>query len=307
MAFKPAFYHELPPKVCKLADERNFPIFRIDDYAITFRDIICDISDAIRASKDNEEVSIYLSRMMHENLGIEDISDIAAKISPYFRGNARISLLFPQSNDAASQLNVGYIIRRLRQSEEFKGKVILSGIEICGNNGLAIIVTSDAEKPKIFDIIEKNAISTCGINLNGFRHLTGNIHPTFTALNRCITEAQYAYIASLVMDRTSMDYRQLADLAFLIPTVNNPHVRTFMQAYLHPILFNEESIPTAVAVVRAGGDYARAAEKLCVHKNTVRYRMSKIKDMLSPEDSENDFYMKLSLAIKIYLIIQVQT
>lgn len=104
-----------------------------------------------------------------------------------------------------------------------------------------------------------------------------------------------------------MNYRQLGDLTFLIPMINNPYVRTLMQDYLHPILLHEESLQTAITFVRAGGDYTMAADELCIHKNTVRYRMGKIKELLSPADSENDFYAKLSSAIKVYLIIQMQS
>ena len=125
---------------------------------------------------------------------------IAAKISPYFRGNARISLLFPK-NVRTTKLKLDYTIRAFRQYEEFKGKAVLSSIDLGCENGLAVIVTSDAEKENVFDTIEGAAISACRIDLKEMRYLTSCIHPTFTALNQCVIEAQYAYIASCIMEK----------------------------------------------------------------------------------------------------------
>jgi len=306
IAFKPAFYHKLPPEICKLANEHNFPIFRVDDYAITFREIICDVSDAISLNQNINEISGYLSRMLHEDLREGEIANLAAKISPYLRRNARIMIVSPKDNDC-ELFSIDHIVRSFRQHEEFKGKAVMAAGNDIGNvRGLVVIVTADSEKENIFEAITNHVLEICNLQMQCMRLIFSEIHPTFTMLNCCVIEAHQAYLASRVLERMSMRYRDLGTLAFLIPTLSNPHLQSFMQSYLGPIITNEENMRTAIAVIRASGDIALAAQELYVHKNTVRYRMSKIKELLSENQSDEVFYENLSSAIKIYLTRQIQ-
>ena len=64
---------------------------------------------------------------------------------------------------------------------------------------------------------------------------------------------------------------------------------------------------TAISFVRAGGHLEQAARTLCLHKNTLRYRVNKLHSQLAPDLSDEDFYEALSTAIKIYLICQYRT
>ena len=75
-----------------------------------------------------------------------------------------------------------------------------------------------------------------------------------------------------------------------------------MKRFLGAILDNEEYLQTAIAFVRAEGNYEIAAQYLNYHKNTLRYRLSKIQTWLAPDQSYNYFYQNLSLTIKILLI-----
>ena len=52
------------------------------------------------------------------------------------------------------------------------------------------------------------------------------------------------------------------------------------------------------------GDLDKTAEKLFFHKNTVRYRLSKMHELLDPSSNEKEFSENLSIAIKIYMLNQ---
>ena len=56
---------------------------------------------------------------------------------------------------------------------------------------------------------------------------------------------------------------------------------------------------TAVAYVRAYGNLNEAAEQLYCHKNTVRYRLRRIHEILAPTLSEEDFRECLNLAVLV--------
>ena len=58
---------------------------------------------------------------------------------------------------------------------------------------------------------------------------------------------------------------------------------------------------TAVIYVKNGGDTIHTSQVLHVHKNTVRYRITKLKELI-PAGDENDFYEQLAIVIQNYLL-----
>jgi len=186
--------------------------------------------------------------------------------------------------------------------DQFKDKVVLCKFA----SGLALIATMNIEEEKNFDVIINNALLFCGIKRDSMWLAHSKVHPTYTALNQCIKEAYYALVAGQVLDKQDVKYSKIGSLSFLIPMVNNSYIHVYMQDFLSPIFNDEEYMRTTIAFIRAEGDYEVAAKKLNFHKNTLRYRIKKLHSNLSPELSYEAFYEKLSIAIKIYLVKQIQ-
>lgn len=298
LAYKPVFYNDLPKEVCRLADENDFPIFRIDDNT-TYREIIYEITDAIRLNKNTLIKETYLSRMMSENLAEEDVSDLVTRISPYFLKNAKVITVLDPTNK--NPFSIDCVIRRFQKYEQFKDGVVLCRFA----PGLALIVTMDDLEVRKFDVIINNVLSVCGIKRDSVWLAQSKIHPTYTELDQCIKEAYFALIAGQVLDKQDIRYIDIGTLSFLIPMINSSYIQANMQDYLSPIIGDERYLRTAIEFIRSEGDCEIAAKKLNYHKNTVRYRISKIQSNLSPELSYEAFYEKLSIAIKTYLIKQI--
>lgn len=299
MAYKTIFYQDLPKNVIRLADSSDFAIFRIDSN-VTYREIIVESSSAIKLNKDIEDVAGCLSQLQLKKLDIEEVATLAAKISHQFRGNAKVVLIIPASKE--DQFSVNRVIRNFQLYKEYKTKVIICGYFVSELPGIALIATMNEKNIKKFDVLIENALSDSGIDLS--RVLVGysNIHHTFTSLNACVIEASESLIACRVLDKKKMQFNEIGTLSFLIPSADNPFIRTFMQTYLGPILDDEESMRTAIAIVQAGGNVTAAAEKLHLHKNTIRYRLKRIQELTSTNMSYNEFYERLATAIKVYLI-----
>lgn len=60
-------------------------------------------------------------------------------------------------------------------------------------------------------------------------------------------------------------------------------------------------LETAVIYVKSGADTIRTSQALHVHKNTVHYRINKLKELI-PTWDENDFYEQLAIVIRNYLL-----
>jgi DNA-binding PucR family transcriptional regulator len=87
-----------------------------------------------------------------------------------------------------------------------------------------------------------------------------------------------------------------------------PHKDEWMKKYINdiiqPIINYDEGklIETAREFIANYGDIIKTAEKMYQHKNTIRYRIQKMKALLDIE-SDSEFYEQLSIAIKCEKIL----
>ena len=53
-----------------------------------------------------------------------------------------------------------------------------------------------------------------------------------------------------------------------------------------------------------GGELEETAKRLYCHKNTVRYRLARMQEMLDPNSTEKEFFENLALAIRIHMLMR---
>ena len=103
--------------------------------------------------------------------------------------------------------------------------------------------------------------------------------------------------------------KRFADMGIyrlLAPEMSSRTLVSNVESFLAPLLEGEHGeedrallMETAVAYVRAYGNLNEAAERLYCHKNTVRYRLRRIHEILAPTVSEEDFLECLNLAVLV--------
>ena len=99
-------------------------------------------------------------------------------------------------------------------------------------------------------------------------------------------------------------YDELGVYRFLIPTMYSVNTKERMEEYLKPLLedANADLLETAVAYIQCHGDVEETAKKMICHKNTIRYRMSRVQEILDAEGADKDFYESLFIAVRLYLL-----
>ena len=163
------------------------------------------------------------------------------------------------------------------------------------------MATANSSKEEVFDTIIENVLALCNLKKDDYTIVTSGIHNTFSTLDKCMIEVKTAYVAAAALKKKALKYNGIGSMKFLIPALNNMHVRDFMFTYLEPILQNEELMQTVITCVLSGGDYEVTAGKLFIHRKTLRYRSNKVSELLSPGKNFNEFYSDLSNAVKLYL------
>ena len=125
-----------------------------------------------------------------------------------------------------------------------------------------------------------------------------------------LQQAYFASICAQLKRQQSQAYQNIGVYKILLPNLGSPHQLSYMRQFLSPILEKaedgtDELLNTAIAYVSEDGDVGKVADRIYCHKNTVRYRLNKLHELLSPNSSTSAFYEQLSLAVKIYLFCQL--
>lgn len=115
--------------------------------------------------------------------------------------------------------------------------------------------------------------------------------------------------ATLAVLRRRSPLRQLrfADLGVvgLLMSVPRDRLREFVQAQLAPILDREDLLDTLTAWLDTNGSRVAVANRLDIHRNSVGYRMGKIRELLGsdPVDASTTLQVQAALAAREVLAV----
>ena len=91
----------------------------------------------------------------------------------------------------------------------------------------------------------------------------------------------------------------------ILPYCSDPVMRDFCREYLKPLEdYDLETkgnlLKTAVAYVMNDGDIQKTADSMAQHKNTIRYRLKNINNIMGINVFEAKNYEILSFAVRIF-------
>lgn len=292
-AFKTVIYDKVPQEVLEYAEQHEFPIFSFND--VEFENIIFEIMDAVKNDDNMLIIEKNIEKMIEHNLTRSEITILAKGMSSSFKQNAKIAYV---SNVRMDKMTIQeMILRRFYANEELSTKAMMCRFK----DDLIIIITMSGMYQNKFDIIFEEITSYCGLNKNvivGF----SDTHPSYEGMDYCLKEGYYASIVGKIEEKNKVNYKKIGTYQMLLPKKNSDEQIAYMFRYLEPILNQEEQFKTAIQYILAAGDINETAKRLICHKNTVRYRINKLHEILDYEVSDLVFYENLSTAIKIYLI-----
>ncbi len=106
-----------------------------------------------------------------------------------------------------------------------------------------------------------------------------------------------------------LNYNELGVLEFLFPLLADGKLAEFSRAVLAPLISSDSGQDMALAAtldawLTSHGNGAEAAERLAVHRNTLKYRLTKIEELLGKSLNNPDVRLTLQLALKIWRVRQ---
>lgn len=296
---KSILYPKLPNDVIEFANTHDFPIFQFgrDTY---YENITYEIYDAVQKDDRNLLTAENIDAMILGTLPQNRIYTIAKTLSLSFKENV-CAVYITQDNESFLD-EVPRYCRNFYLNRSIGDKAMITQYR----NGMFIILTASKNDEKSFDILLDGILEYLRIE-SDFYCCRSRIRKSFSALDAVFRESYSTYIASLAEEANFDKYDDIGVYKILIGEQNSAEMLDFMQKYIEPLQSKPDYAEAAEAFIRSGGDIAQAAERFACHANTIRYKLSRIRELTGATDeSENDFYMNLSLAFKIYKLRQIK-
>ena len=285
----------LPNTILRYADSKSYPIFILENKELYYETIVRSVYNAIKAKNDNQYRENIIDSILNIPLNEEEEKKRAFMLFPslsryyvtyFFR------FLDPLSVEANEKIN--HIFRDYNDSNNnmityYKDNMLL----ICSVSSPTI----DTIKNECTPIIEKLSatLPPCALGRS-------KIHINPSEIRQAIEESIHA---SLVQQNSGeMFFGNIGTYEILFSAISLPQTRIFSDNILKPILdydseTNGQLYMTLFEFEKNNGDLHTTSEKLGIHENTLRQRLSKISTLTGLDYHKANEYEQLALSIKI--------
>lgn len=303
LAVKDVYYKELPEDVLHFAEEHAFPIFLFS--TTYFEDIIMQVNEQIKSINDYEslETKVDLLVKMHLNKAI--VRDVALEINSGFR--ECFFVIYLKDKRFVSEERLVSDIQHMKSN-----KIVAASDSIIKyRQGILLIYTGEKLDQAAYQKKIKFILGAAGLHLENYYIGISNLHAdnrtNLSNLGYGISESLFAGRTAEVEGTPVLYFREIGIYGILMPFHNELWVHNWYNSIIIPIQehdakFNTELLPTALKFVENDGKVLETAEAMFIHKNTIRYRLNKIKEILRMEESNLDFLEQLSVAMKLHKI-----
>lgn len=298
LAVKNIYYNEMPQEVISLSNEKRFPIFIFDNSAY-FEDIITEVNDRIRFADSFELLEAKVALLVHKKLDKSTVKEVAFEINSHFKEH--LCALYLKSKKYIHEQQLMAWIESSKKQNVFNKSTSLIKFQ----NGLLLLTTW--KDNLVFDKLQAHiytAFEAIGVQISDFQIGVSNVHESIYDLDFAINEALYAYKITMLDQTSKLKFSDIGIYQILLPYSDEHWAYSYTKQILDPIIkydeqYHTDLLNTAIAYVKFYGNAQKTADTLFVHKNTIRYRIAKIAEILGLLE-EGYFYEQLSVAIKLY-------
>lgn len=307
-AIKTIYMDELPESVRKICDEAQYPLFFFEE--TFFEVLITGVNDALKEQVELSDLENQIDRLLTGDMNKYGIRRAAQSLNRGF----------------ADYVAVAYL--KVAGGEKRLSAMALSSVNSLSRNhkcffyrgGYVLVVSSEQEGLNHLEVNLKMAMGQLGLESSAVKALgDANWHVGLSdfglkleKLDVAIHEALFAYETSERYGVEALKFSQMGLERMLLPVKDNPWVMAYYESVIEPIMTYDrkngtELVRTAVVYILSGGDIKLAAERLYQHGNTVRYRMDRVRQIVSEykEDAASSawsFYEVLAVAVRLHLI-----
>ncbi|QHI73468.1 PucR family transcriptional regulator [Aminipila terrae] len=295
-AYKNVIYKQLPKEIIDFADNNNLPILEFQDEDAYFEDIIFSIMNLLKADSNISLIEEKIKEIINQELSKEEIESRIDAMNPNLQN--KIQTFYVEIGDEKKVMN---LLLSFNPPEKLESRCIFSKYK----KDILFIFSTDKEDRNLQHKLE-DTLFYLGLKKDDFKIAMSEVHEDRSKIKMALEEAVQAAIVGKIENKKVIKYEEIGIYQILLPEIKSTYLQKYMKRYLNSILnINEgesDLIKTAVQYVLAGGDLNAASNRLFCHKNTVRYRVNKIHELIDPQSNKMEFFEHLDVAIKIYLL-----
>lgn len=286
--------------VIRYADTMNFPIILIESSEIHYEDLIILINERAKHYSSLNYRESKIDEMLRSVSGSNDIERIAYEINSSFKSDI-ISLYFKYLGEFSYEK---YLKIEAFMAE--KGILKASDSMFFYRDGFFVILSKDMFSTVDEMELSRPVLDAFGDYLNYYGVGISRVHHLIYQLKDCVEESLYAAKLKNISNNNIMIYEGLGIYKVILPFCEDEAMRDFARTYIkqiedYDLETNSNLLETAIAYVLNDGDLQKTADYMIQHKNTIRYRLKNVSNILGINIFETKHYEILSFAIRIYI------
>lgn len=284
----------------KVCDKNKLPVIFIN-VSTPYTAIISSIIEWERSFATSSLITNMLNNLVSSKVSESQKLEIIQELNL----NLWDTVIAFYAIDAGSSFDEEASIKRyIRISNDIKTSI--SGFAAEYRNGLLYVASLKNTSP----LHIQNLIDSCTARI---RHvlpdsIIGVSEPLHKqALGKAVSQAFMSVYSGDAASDNIIHYKSLGLTRLIVAIQDSPALDEFYQETVAPIeAYDREKnaalFDTMVCFMANRMDFSATADSMYVHPNTIRYRLSRMREIMNFGHSEMDFYETLSFIYKIYRI-----
>lgn len=297
LAYKTTLFSVLPQQVLDFADEKGFPILQFggDEF---FEDIILAVASELNDGEDISSMETDIFSVIEQDATLYDETRIRKKLNPDFKRYIRVAAI--KSSLLCDEEKITDLVKRASSL----GKINKKSAFCKFRDNILVFMSQDFPEEDRFKALLADIFIALNIDRSTVCCGLSDISSLNDNFGKAVREAYWSCNVAYLEKVPVRHYRQIGIYRLIIPEIHSKNVLGYMTEYLSPLKDQTDSqlLNTACAYVLSHGDLDAVSGKLFCHKNTIRYRLSRLHQLLDPAACDKDFTENLSMAVRIYML-----
>lgn len=296
LAIKNVYYQSMPDEIIAYANKHHFPIF-IYDKAIFIENIINTVFNGIKSMGDHALMEAKLENLFQGELSPSVIREIGYELNKHFEEHHQVIYCQEKRYQTIDQL-IQKLERFNRNNPPLKHSVFKF------RKGIIIILTSKDDSHQ-YELELKYLLEQLDLNIHQYYIGKSSTHSTLSKLNQSIRECYYAFQAGMLSSDNVTHFKDIGIYQMILPQRDSEWALRYSQHLIEPVMdyddkFHTNLYETLKLYFDSGCQTQRVAKLMFQHRNTILYRINKVKELCGPFDNELEFTQQLSIAVKLY-------
>lgn len=299
LAVKNVCYTELPEEVIQYADDHGLPIFMFGRDDAYFEDIVVTLKEKIRERDNLEFQEHQIHMLLNQELDLKAQRELNQKLLPDRVTPYRVIYCFIKDTEQKIRDYRRYypgnrISGKKQDSFYYKKGCFLIYYTNSGSD-----VRSSKEMQQCMSFIKERLLMKAEDYWIGISEIKDSVEDLTDAMIESLCAQQYGQL----YDKSRTVFHELSLYQILLPCFRQKWFQNYSEKIINPILEfdrqnNGDLYKTMEAYVKNYGNIQTVADHFFMHKNSIRYRINKVRELTGMEE-DSSFDTQIFLAFMI--------